>query len=64
MKVIFGHSNMDLDCFGSISLAKYLYPDYQPVQSQLIHPVAKNLYNLYQNRFGFIAPKDLKDQEI
>ena len=64
MKVIFGHSNMDLDCFGSIALAKYLFPDYQPVQSQLIHPVAKNLYNLYQNRFGFIAPKDLKGQEI
>ena len=24
----------------------------------------KNLYNLYQNRFGFVSPKDLKDQEI
>lgn len=55
---------MDLDCFGSIALAKYLYPDHQPVQSQLIHPIARNLYNLYQNRFGFIAPKDLKGKEI
>ena len=55
---------MDLDCFGSIALLKYLHPDYQPVQSQLIHPIAKNLYNLYQNRFGFVSPKDLKDQEI
>ncbi|MBC8247789.1 MAG: CBS domain-containing protein [Deltaproteobacteria bacterium] len=64
MKVVFGHSNMDLDCFGSIALLKYLHPDYQPVQSQLIHPIAKNLYNLYQNRFGFVSPKDLKDQEI
>lgn len=64
MKIIFGHSNMDLDCFGSIALAKYLYPDHQAVQSQLIHPIARNLYNLYQNRFGFISPKDLKDHPI
>lgn len=64
MKVIFGHSNMDLDCFGSIALVKYLHPDFQPVQSQLVHPIARNLYNLYQNRFGFISPKDLKDHEI
>ncbi len=64
MKVVFGHSNMDLDCFGAIALMKYLHPDYQPVQSQLIHPIARNLYNLYQNRFGFIAPKDLKDHKI
>ena len=64
MKVIFGHSNMDLDCFGSIALAKYLHPEFQPVQSQLVHPIARNLYNLYQNRFGFISPKDMKDHEI
>lgn len=64
MKIIVGHSNMDLDCFGAIALAKYLYPDHRAVQSQLIHPIARNLYNLYQNRFGFISPKDLKDHEI
>ena len=44
MKIIFGHTNMDLDCFGSIALIKYLYPDYQLVQSHLIHPAARNLY--------------------
>lgn len=55
---------MDLDCFGAIALTKYLHPDFQPVQSQLIHPIARNLYNLYQNRFGFISPKDLKNHDI
>jgi len=64
MKVVFGHTNMDLDCFGSIAMVKYLYPGIQPVQSQMIHPSAKNLYNLYQNRFAFISPKDLTDQTI
>ena len=64
MKVIFGHTNMDLDCFGSIALIKYLYPDYQLVQSHLIHPAARNLYNLYQNRFHFINAKDLKGENI
>lgn len=64
MNIIFGHTNMDLDCFGSIALVKYLYPDYQPVQSSLIHPAARNLYNLYQNRFDFISPKDLENETI
>jgi tRNA nucleotidyltransferase (CCA-adding enzyme) len=64
MKVIFGHTNMDLDCFGSIALIKYLYPDYQLVQSHLIHPAARNLYNLYQNRFHFINSKDLKGETV
>ncbi|MBU2512281.1 CBS domain-containing protein [bacterium] len=64
MKIIFGHTNMDLDCFGSFALIKYLYPDYQLVQSHLIHPAARNLYNLYRNRFNFINAKDLKDETI
>ncbi len=64
MKVIFGHTNMDLDCFGSFALIKYLYPDYQLVQSNLIHPAARNLYNLYQNRFDFINAKDLANENI
>lgn len=64
MKIIIGHSNMDLDCFGSIALIKYLYPDHQLVQSHLIHPAARNLYNLFQNRFDFILPKDLKNETV
>ena len=64
MKIIVGHANMDLDCFGSIALIKYIYPDHQPVKSQLIHPSARKLYNLYQNRFNFLVPTDLKGKNI
>ena len=54
MKIIVGHSNMDLDCIGSIVLARYIFPDYQPVKSRLIHPVAKNLQNMYKKSPGFL----------
>jgi len=64
MKIIIGHGNMDLDCFGSIALIKYIYPDHQPVKSQFVHPSARKLYNLYQYRFNFLMPKDLAEEEI
>src|SRR6056297_1570434 len=64
MKIIVGHSNMDLDCLGSIVLAKYLFPDHKPVKSRLVHPVAKKLQNLYQNQLNFLNPKDLKGEHI
>lgn len=64
MNILLGHTNMDLDCIGSIVMARYLYPGYVPVKSRLIHPVAKNLYNLYQNHLGFINPLDLKGETI
>jgi tRNA nucleotidyltransferase (CCA-adding enzyme) len=64
MNILLGHTNMDLDCIGSIVMARYLYPEYVPVKSRLIHPVAKNLYNLYQNHLNFINPLDLKDQTV
>jgi len=64
MNILLGHTNMDLDCIGSIVMARYLYPDYVPVKSRLIHPVAKNLYNLYQNHLGFINPIDLENEEV
>ncbi len=64
MKIIVGHSNMDLDCIGSIVLAKYLFPDYQPVKSRLIHPVAMNLQNMYQNHLAFLNAKDLEGQHV
>ncbi len=64
MKIIISHANMDLDCFGSIALMKYIYPDHQPVKSQLIHPSARKLYNLYQYRFSFVVPKDLAGETI
>lgn len=64
MKIIVGHTNMDLDCIGSIALVKYLYPDYTPVMSRLIHPSAKNLYNLYQYHLDFSSPDDLKHESV
>lgn len=47
MRIIVGHSNMDLDCLGSIALARRLFPGSQAIRSRLIHPIARNLYNLY-----------------
>jgi tRNA nucleotidyltransferase (CCA-adding enzyme) len=64
MNILLGHTNMDLDCIGSIVMARYLYPGYVPVKSRLIHPVAKNLYNLYQNHLDFINPLDLQEETI
>ena len=64
MKIIVGHSNMDLDCIGSIVLARYLFPDHQPVKSRLIHPVAMNLHNMYQNHLAFLNSKELEGQHV
>jgi len=64
MNIIIGHSNTDLDCLGSIVLAKYLYPGFRPVKSRLIHPVAKKAENLFQNQLEFINPKDLAGEHI
>ena len=64
MNILLGHTNMDLDCIGSIVMARYLFPGYVPVKSRLIHPVAKNLYNLYQNHLGFINPMDLEGEDV
>jgi tRNA nucleotidyltransferase (CCA-adding enzyme) len=64
MNIIVGHTNMDLDCFGSMVLARYLYPEHRLIRSRLIHPVAKNLYNLYQNHLDLLPSKELKQQHI
>ena len=64
MKIIVGHTNMDLDCIGSIVLAKYLYPDHVPVMSRLIHPAAKNLVNLYQYHLDFKPVDELKGENV
>lgn len=55
---------MDLDCIGSIILAKYLFPDHVPVKSHLSHPTARKLLNLYGNRLDFATTNDLKGQKI
>jgi tRNA nucleotidyltransferase (CCA-adding enzyme) len=45
-------------------LARYLYPDYTLVRSRLIHPVARNLYNLFQNHLDMLHSKELEHQDI
>jgi len=55
---------MDLDCLGSLILIKKLFPDYVPVKSRNMHPIAYSLYNFYKEYFGFINPKDLEKEKI
>ncbi len=62
--IIVGHSNMDLDCIGSIVLSKYLFPGYIPVRSSRINPAARNLYNIYETHLDFSEPSDLKELDI
>jgi len=64
MKIIVGHSNMDLDSIGSMVLARCLFPDHQLVASRQIHPVARHLYNLYQERLGFLPAARLSGQRV
>jgi tRNA nucleotidyltransferase (CCA-adding enzyme) len=64
MNIAFGHSNMDLDCLGSLILVKKLHPDYRLVASGLVQPAAQNLYNMYAGHFDFLYPKDLAHEEI
>ena len=64
MKLIVGHTNMDMDCLGSMALAKLLYPDHQLVRSRLIHPVARDFYNLYDSYFNFLSIKDIKGASV
>ncbi|MDC7232304.1 MAG: CBS domain-containing protein [Spirochaetales bacterium] len=64
MKILVGHSNMDLDCMGSMVLGRYLYPDGVCVKSRLIHPVAKSLYNLYKKHLNFISSKELQGSSV
>lgn len=64
MNIIIGHSNMDLDCIGSMVLAGYLYPDYTIIRSRLVHPVAKNVLNLYKRHLDFNSAKILRGEHI
>lgn len=62
--VIVGHSNMDLDCFGSIALARYLFPGYVTLQSRHIHPTARNLATMFRNHLGLVPSRDFKDRRV
>ena len=62
--VIVGHTNMDLDCFGSIALARHLFPGYLTIQSRHVHPVARNLVTMYRDHLGLIPSKELRGQSV
>lgn len=64
MNIIIGHSNMDLDCFGSMVLARTLCPSHRLVSSHLVHPVARALYNLYQNHLDLLPAGELKNETV
>ena len=59
MRFIIGHTNMDLDCLGSIVLARLLFPGFRAVRSRLIHPVARNLFHLYADHLDFATVEEL-----
>ncbi|HSV98317.1 MAG TPA: CBS domain-containing protein [Spirochaetota bacterium] len=64
MNIIIGHTNMDLDCIGSMVLARRLNPGYVAVRSRLIHPVAQNLYNIYQPVIDFRQIEEVKSGPV
>jgi tRNA nucleotidyltransferase (CCA-adding enzyme) len=64
MRIIVGHSNMDLDCLGSLALARLLYPGYRAVRSRLIHPVARTLYNLYADYLDMASMDELSGDPV
>jgi tRNA nucleotidyltransferase (CCA-adding enzyme) len=64
MRIIVGHSNMDLDCLGSLALAKVLFPGYRAVRGRLIHPVARPLYNLYADHLDLASVDDLPGEPV
>ena len=64
MDIAFGHTNMDLDCLGSLILLKKAYPQYRLVRSMQIHPAARNLFNFYEVYFDFLSPRDIENEQI
>jgi tRNA nucleotidyltransferase (CCA-adding enzyme) len=64
MKIIVGHSNMDLDSIGSMVLARCLFPDHRLVASRQIHPVARHLDNLYRERLDCLPAAQLSGQRV
>lgn len=55
---------MDLDCIASIVIASRIFPDYKPVRSRLIHPVAKNMFNMMKKNLDFLTINDLENEPI
>jgi tRNA nucleotidyltransferase (CCA-adding enzyme) len=64
MRIIVGHTNMDLDCLGSLAIARILFPGHRALRSRLIHPVARNLYNLYAEHLDLASPSELSGEAV
>ena len=64
MDIAFGHTNMDLDCLGSLLLVRKLFPGYRLVRSSRIHPSAQTIYDFYAEYFDFLSPKDIASERI
>lgn len=64
MNIALGHSNLDLDCLGSLILIKKLFPDYQLVKNGFVHPSAQSVYTLYRHYFEFAEAKEIKHEKI
>jgi tRNA nucleotidyltransferase (CCA-adding enzyme) len=55
---------MDLDCLGSLALARVLFPGYRAVRSRLIHPVARTLYNLYADYLDMATTEEVSGEPV
>jgi tRNA nucleotidyltransferase (CCA-adding enzyme) len=64
MRIIVGHTNMDLDCLGSIVIARRLFPGSRAIASKLIHPIARNLFNLYGDYLDLMPLGELDGETV
>src|SRR5208283_5725867 len=64
MQIIVGHTNVVLDCLGSIAIARALFPGARALRSRLIHPVARNLYNLYADHLDLGSLDEIAGERL
>lgn len=57
--LIVGHTVNDLDCFGSLVLARHLYPGYVAARSNRLSPVVKNIHTLLRDEVELLSPAEL-----
>ncbi len=64
MDIVIGHTNSDLDCLGSLALARALYPNAVLVRSRLLHPVVKKLVHLYADHLRLLKLSQIKHEPV
>src|SRR5512138_895726 len=55
---------MDLDCLGSLVLARRLFPGHRAAASSRIHPVARNLYNFFRSQLDLTPFDELQQRKL